>query len=225
MISEWRVFFCIIVAYTSGLAMLTPLSSSSMGVRSRLMGVFDNKAQAEYSLSIGKPTAQQGGHEYVTATIREYSNEESSLLVAMYFLDGDVTKTFRYRHYGFQEAEEGSELCCIMTIARPRKDTLARLHQANFDQNLYLPDATQDMEYIQECDIGWRVDGDVYVGELIGNGNLVSEADPTRRIRVQDELRLGDDFLSINDRVYDEATGAQLIGNSDGIPYMLQKVL
>ena len=45
-----------------------------------------------------------------------------------------------------------------------------------------------------------------------------------RKKRIEDQLLLSIDGLSINDRVYEKASGVQLIGNTLGIPYLLHRV-
>jgi hypothetical protein len=229
------VWICLIIALTRALQLPSPV----VQLRSFLLGQFDNSEQAQISMTNGIRTAREGGHEMVTALIKE-NERDPSYLVATYFLDNDVNQTFRYRFYKL-EAVDGNDLstkriCARMSIYRPLKPTLERLRACKFDPALYLP-TLEEMEYLPACDMGchWREEqleqegkavdhkGAHFVGELLGDGDLVSEADPSRRIQVYDSLELGPTALLINDRVYDSETGEQLIGNIHGIPYEMMR--
>jgi hypothetical protein len=193
-------------------------------MRRLFVGTFDNREQATEAAANGTPTAREGGHEFITVRVDAYG-PASPVLVATYFLDGDPKKTFRYRFYEFREpCDTEQDFGTVMSISRPMKPAMDRLRACEFDRGIYLPLPTE-MEYLPACDIGWCQDpsGEYFTGELVGDGNLASEADPTRRIQVYDSLQLGQTSLLINDRVYDQAAGEQLIGNIHGTPYKLQR--
>jgi hypothetical protein len=190
------------------------------------VGSFDNTEQAALALAAGKPTARQGGHEKVTVHVEDYGVDEENMVLAKYFLDDDISKTFRYRVYKFLEPEaEESIYCAYMALYRPLSTTLKRLRQVSYNSNIYVP-SMEELEYIPACDIGWKWLSSKYDsvgGELLGDGILTSEIDPSRKIKVEDSLQLSTSGLQINDSVYDLESGEQLIGNINGTPYILKR--
>ena len=131
--------------------------------------------------------------------------------------------------------KENKNYIAKMRIYRCLPDSNQILKDNNYNINQFLPNLDNDMQYIQECDIGWKELNedednkvDIYTssfqGELIGSGILQSERDPRKQIIVKDELKLHRNGLSINDRVYDGESGKQLIGNINGEPYMMMRL-
>ena len=231
---------------SSNLTKLKSLSSSSsLLIIERLydlfQGTFDNKEQAIEALHKGCPRADLGGHERVTCLIEPHPHLKPYWLIAIYYLDEDVSKTFRFRYYEIIHSDDENEnYCAKMRIYRCLPNTNQILKDSNYNINKFLPNLDNEMQYVKECDIGWKqlnenknkdnnVDGyassNSFQGELIGSGILQSERDPTKQIIVKDELILKKDVLSINDRVYDGESGKQLIGNINGIPYMMRRQL
>jgi hypothetical protein len=113
-----------------------------------------------------------------------------------------------------------------MKLYRPLLPVEQKLKEVNYDIGIYLPDVETEFEYLTGCDIVWkkRLLSTHYLGTLInGSCELCSLATPGLKLTVKDELRLWPDSLWIRDRVY-TASGKQIIGNVDGVPYMLAKV-
>jgi hypothetical protein len=87
-----------------------------------------------------------------------------------------------------------------------------------------------ELEYLENCDIKWV---DVIDGDSVGfRGTLISEScevpsqkDSNVILIVYDDLRLWENELWINDKVYVKSTGKQVIGNKDGIPYILNRAV
>jgi hypothetical protein len=212
-------------------------------IKKLLTGTFDNEAQAMEAQLAGRPTAAEGGHERVSCRIHSHP-QYPQLLVATYFIDQRLKQTFRYRYYevvppGKSDGEDG-KFCAKMNIFRPTATASRRLIDSNYDPNIYLP-TVEEMEYLPACDIGWRTfiatgpefenspqaKGNLkfeFEGVLLGSGELRSERNRSVELLVKDQLLLSIDGLSINDRVYEKASGVQLIGNTLGIPYLLHRV-
>jgi hypothetical protein len=217
-----------------------PSSSASESlnlVQSWLVGTFSNKQQAESDALAGAPTAREGGHEYVSVTISRVEKEENMLCAAYYFGE-DVRRVFRFRYYQLEHDEKFS--APRMRIHRPRpvlEEALKRfeydraLLEADLQKPLQVTDEEQ-FEYLQGCDVVWTPSRwhfpffwktHSFEGVLAeGSCSICSQSDAQVQLVVKDNLRLTEQSLWINDRVY-TTSGVQIIGNSKGIPYMMER--
>jgi CpeT/CpcT family (DUF1001) len=146
-----------------------------------------------------------------------------NVVIASYFFGDDVSKTFRYRYYEFvKDSNQNDEI--IMKLYRPLLATQENLKYMSYkvpDQSL--PKIETDFEYLAGCDVAWKKNLSCYNGILVnGECKLCSLTNPDVELVIKDELKLWKNALWINDRVY-TAAGKQIIGNSDGIPYKMEK--
>ena len=192
--------------------------------RNWITGLYDNRKQATSAAAAGKFTAQEGGHEYVSARIRQHPSI-GNIVIASYYFENDVSKTFRYRFYEFVKNDESSGgKDIIMKLYRPLLDTEEKLKQLSYKiPDVLLPDIHTDFEYLQGCDVLWKKSLSCYTGTLVnGECRLCSLTRPDVELIIKDELKLWKNALWINDQVY-TAAGQQIIGNRDGIPYKMEK--
>ena len=198
-------------------------------------GRFSNDDQAAQARLAGKPTAAEGGHELVSVSIERHPSL-SNVLVATYCLGalGDKGQLpFRFRFYEFVPpppiSEEGG-VVATMRLHRPLPQTDRELRENSYDVRRYLPDLMTAFEYLEHCDIQWShvspgpgaAEG-YYHGTLVeGQCMVCSQADASVRLLIKDDLRVYRSALWICDRAY-TASGKQVIGNTDGVPYKLQK--
>ena len=165
-----------------------PLSSHAGNkvnkVQTTLMGKFSNLAQASKDARNGKPTAKEGGHEYVTAEITQHPDFDN-IVVASYYYGEDPSKVFRYRLYEFvvpnedeDEYEDEDEKKNnrgaasasaskgqLMKLYRPKADFETRLKESNYDVSKISLDAESILnsanyknhlfEYLEGCDVVW----------------------------------------------------------------------
>ena len=170
--------------------------------------------------AMGKYTAQDGGHEFVSAKIINHP-VLNNVVIASYFFEEDVSKTFRYRFYEFMRDDSKG---IIMKLYRPLLPTEEKLKKMGYKvPDASLPDITKDFEYLEGCDVVWKKQLSSYQGLLVnGECRLCSLTNPETELLIKDELKLRKNELWINDRVY-TSTGKQIIGNKDGIPYKMEK--
>ena len=191
-----------------------------------LIGRYNNDRQASASAALGKRTAREGGHEYVTATIMKHPLL-ANVLIAHYFFDNDTSKTFRFRYYEF---ELSPNLEIVMKLYRPFLNADKILKGLNYDVDKYLPDIITECECIEGCDVVWEktawnfMRSQYYNGKLVnGSCKICSQQDPNLELLVKDNLQLWSNELWIADKVY-TMDGKQIIGNSQGIPYKMNKM-
>lgn len=184
-----------------------------------MIGSYDNQKQSAAGAAIGKLTAQDGGHEYVSANIAQHPFLDN-VVIATYFYEADTARTFRYRYYEFVKDDRKS---IMMKLYRPLLNTEEKLKKLGYVvEDAKLPDI-EDLEYLSDCDVIWTKQLSCYTGLLVnGEAKVRSLANPAVDFLVKDELKLRKSELWINDRVY-TAEGKQIIGNRDGIPYKMQK--
>ena len=169
---------------------------------------------------MGKLTAADGGHEFVSAKILSHPFLDN-VVIASYFFEEDVSKTFRYRFYEFVK-DDSKEI--IMKLYRPTLSTEAKLSKLGYVvPDASLPDIIKDFEYLDGCDVVWKKQLSSYQGLLVnGECKVCSIQNPEMEFVIKDELILRKNELSINDRVF-TSSGKQIIGNKDGIPYKMEK--
>jgi hypothetical protein len=207
----------------------TSITQSRRRVMDLLTGNFDNKMQAEASFAAGKDSASKGGHEYISVQIGRLAGREKDALVARYFYGTDPSQTFRFRIYEFPE-DDSKEQSVRMKIYRPHKSTEIKLAKANFSfsecQHSILSD--EESEYLPTCDLYWHPEktDSGFRGKLANEGGVIipSHRDPNRLLIIYDDLLVTECRLEINDRVFDKCSGALLIGNTEGIPYILDRL-
>lgn len=194
-----------------------------------MLGDYSNILQAKQDADAKKPTAAAGGHEHVTCIIERH-NEAEDTLVAQFRFGADIaTPPFRYRHYVFSPSTSSPHDTGKMKLYKPGAKAMERLRQVGFKGDLYMP-RLSECEELMGCDIEWSLQRPLlglrpsfYLGKLIGGiCKLPSQSDPNEIITVKDELKLWNNRLWINDRVYSSA-GKLIIGNRDGIPYKFNK--
>lgn len=202
------------------------------------IGKFINSEQAAQALLEEKPSAAQGGHELVSVSIARHPSA-TDVLVAAYSLGAfeDKAPPFRFRYYEFSPSSAeaaGEEECGVvarMRLHRPLPQTELKLKEHSYDVSRYLPDLSTGFEHLQHCDVQWTHVGQslsdcaaaYYHGTLVeGQCTVCSQADPSVRLLVRDDLRVFEDGLWICDRAY-TSSGRQVIGHPDGVPYKLKK--
>lgn len=192
-------------------------------VRNWITGLYDNRKQSAAGAAKGKFTAQDGGHEYVSARIAPHP-VIGNIVIASYYFDNDISKTFRYRFYEFVKDDINGSKDIIMKLYRPLLATEERLKSMSYKvTDKDLPNISTDFEYLQGCDVEWKKNLSCYKGTLVnGECKLCSLTNPDVELVIKDELKLWKNALWINDRVY-TAAGKQIIGNKDGIPYKMEK--
>lgn len=208
------------------------ISMKGSSVGDWLIGKYDNKIQADNDFLNGKPTAKDGGHEYVEASITKYNMQDhtsQSNLVASYWFGNDPEKVpFRFRLYQL-ETDCSGEYIAVMKLYKPTDATNEKLKSVSFDLDKYLP-SIDDFELLTGCDVGWSDElsfngntAPCYKGVLVhGSCTVCSQNDPNLELIIKDELYLWDNTLWINDRVYTKA-GQLIIGNTEGVPYKMVK--
>ena len=204
-------------------------------------GKFDNEQQAREDEREGRTWEGADGHEHITCELCSITAADGmdaeEMIVATYSYVRDAgQEVFRYRWYTLtvEEQKVDSVLALRMRVHR-----LLPWAEAVMKDGAYSirPDALQEKgegktpwEYLPECDVIWRRDGQakdgsgvVFRGELAAGECLVpSQRDPTRMLRVTDDLRISTRHLHINDQVQDSETGKILYGKSS--PYLLLRV-
>ena len=200
-----------------------------MGLRSALvmqyiLGSFNNKAQAIKDASNNRPTAALGGHEEVTLTCIMHPSH-NNVVIASYCLGDDVSNPFRYRCYEFLDEvdDTGTQL---MKIYRPLKSSQQKMKMNSYDIAKYLPRLANDFKYVVDCDIVWRKhDNEMegYKGTLLKDPVYIYSTERGEKLLVKDDLNVFKNEVHINDRVY-TLDGKQVIGNTHGLPYILQRL-
>jgi hypothetical protein len=193
-------------------------------VKGYLVGKYSNKLQAEKDHAAGKMTGAQGGHEFVTASLAEHSLLED-VVIATYYYGEDISAVFRYRLYELC-ALDTSEDSCRMKLYRPTLDHDEELKKTQYSTRT--APTMENFEYLQGCDVIWKKkvasstdDGVFFEGTLeAGECVICSQQDPSRIVKVRDDLKLSAKELWINDRVY-TTDGTMIIGNVEGVPYKL----
>ena len=135
---------------------------------------------------------------------------------------------FRCRLYSFHApADSKTGAIAEMRLHRfvPGFETLMRQH--GYDLKLIPRSSATDVDAIVEhldgCGITWGPGEEgTFVG-LMKHGSCVvtSQRDAGVRLRIEDDLRLGEMWLDVNDRGYDCETGRLVYGNHRGVPYRL----
>jgi len=188
-------------------------------------GKFSNEEQANVALSLGKPTAALGGHEYIIVNINSHP-VMANVKVASYSLGSNPKiSPFRFRFYEFFYPPI-DDLTIKMKIYRPTKKTEEKLLSCEYNIKEYLPDSldSNTFEYLDGCDVVWTWRNEShYRGELVNKSCTVcSQNDPNVKLLIKDDLHLWKDELWICDKAY-TTCGQQIIGNKDGIPYKLKR--
>ena len=102
-----------------------------------MIGSYDNQKQSSAGAAVGKFTALDGGHEYVSANIAQHPFLDN-VLIATYFYEADITRTFRYRFYEFMKDDSKS---IIMKLYRPLLATEEKLKKLGYVvEDAKLPD-------------------------------------------------------------------------------------
>jgi hypothetical protein len=208
------------------LSILKYSESSQKEILRLLKGRFSNLKQANAAAAVGKDTAAKGGHEHITVYIDSIT-DRANVLCAQYFYGTDVSQTFRFRIYEFPRVENFGTVC--MRIHRLYPEAEARLASLGYNTEKFLPVHSDDLEYLPNCDIKWTPCVDSMIKNGLGSGigyhgrlqseNAIfpSQRDPNRLLVVYDDLIITDSKLFINDRIFDQASGKQIIGNTEGI--------
>mmetsp|Transcript_32252 Transcript_32252/g.30741 ORF Transcript_32252/g.30741 Transcript_32252/m.30741 type:complete len:267 (+) Transcript_32252:51-851(+) len=193
---------------------------SRIECNSWIIGKYSNEKQSLAGAANGKLTATDGGHEYVCAEIKPHP-QMRNVVIASYYFDDDVSKTFRYRYYEF-DTSFNKEI--IMRLYRPTlaaEDSLKKLKYNVPEEKLL--DLKKDFEYLDGCDVRFSKELSCYQGRLVnGECKVCSLNDPEIQLTIKDDLKLWKNELWINDRVF-TSEGKQIIGNKDGIPYKMRK--
>ena len=197
-------------------------------VKSMFVGDYSNLSQHTRDNKKGKTKGSDGGHEYVCASAVNHPSRED-MLVFKYFYNNNSSDVFRYRLYQFFIRDK----LLMMSLWKPKPQFEAQLQSQNY---LTTDDQLKDVETnfipLQGCDVIWTpkrflpkfwhcgFKGRLENHEII----LPSQRDPTRQIRVTDDLRLTPKELWINDRVYTHPEGDLIIGNINNVPYKLKRL-
>ena len=198
-------------------------------VKEYLVGRYSNKLQADEDHAKGKLTGAQGGHEFVTASIAEHSLLED-VVIATYCYGDDLSSVFRYRLYKLCDIADPAAGSCRMKLYRPTVGYDEELKRTQYSTTMTTtaPDI-EDFEYLRGCDVIWKKTREEKGGAHVFEGTLeagecviCSQQDPTRIVKVRDDLRLSETELWINDRVY-TTDGIMIIGNVEGVPYKLKR--
>ncbi len=202
------------------------LKNTKIHFESYFEGKFSNEDQANEALSLGKPTAALGGHEFITVTINSHPYI-NNVRIAAYRIGNNISiPPFRFRFYELSYPSI-DDRTVKMKIYRPTKHTEERLLSHKYNIEEYLPsnlDAST-FEYLDGCDVLWKWHNQShYRGELINKSCIVcSQNDPNIKLLIKDDLHLWKDELWICDKAY-TTSGQQIIGNKDGIPYKLKRI-
>lgn len=202
---------------------LASLAAARALVLPGLLGRFDNREQAQLAAQAGTPTAALGGHEHVTFTGTPHPRHRD-LLFASYCFADKPNQPFRFRLYKFPIEQESDEQL-RMHIYKPSAACAQALQKNGFDLNVFLPEPS-DFELLPGCDVVWRAVSaprEGHHGELAtGHAYIPSAADPQVRLLVKDSLFVFADEIQINDQVF-TMDGRQIIGNVNGVPYILRR--
>ncbi|KAJ1461704.1 hypothetical protein M885DRAFT_506781 [Pelagophyceae sp. CCMP2097] len=81
-------------------------------------------------------------------------------------------------------------------------------------------------ELLDGCDVTWRPSGSGFRGTMRAGGCVItSQYNASRSMLIKDDLGLSAEALCVDDRGYDGATGAQIYGSKEGVPYRMERVL
>ena len=236
-------FFCILTTSHSSNGFSRPkmgglfrtLRSPPMGDRHTdsitgwFVGIYDNRKQSSRDTAKGKPTARDGGHEHVIASIRPHPLH-TDVLISSYYLNSTSQAPFRFRYYQLLKSDDGV-YDATMKLFKPKESLASQLKTADYALDYSEPPLLSEFEEITGGDIGWRrskhiktwLRGDHYHGSLVnGTCTTTSQLNPNMTITIKDDLHLWRNELWINDRVYGP-NGELLIGNIFNIPYKLKK--
>lgn len=212
----------------------------------RFNGTFSNDAQIVENIKIKRSTFELGGHENVTASFSAYPSSPNDSVIARFCFDGNVSKTFRYRLYKFISNNKDNKIV-EMKLYRPNIISSKLLLDTNYNADSYVP-VFEDFEELCGCNVHWKRHGllskvllDISIfkhllpSELIdkmvvyrgllehGTCRIPSANNPNVILTVKDDLKLGHDYLWINDQVYNN-NGIKIIGNKLGIPYKFKRL-
>ncbi|CAM9789813.1 unnamed protein product [Chrysoparadoxa australica] len=205
-------------------------------------GDFDNHKQVVADRQAGLLPGEGGGHEHIhcklvpvtrlaAAWFAASKEAPHAVVSAMYYFDGDPSRVFRYRIYGFfplDESEATDRGSVVMKLWRLVPEAEASLRARGYDLVGWDPSmASKDtLEAIPGCDIYWDQVGGAFRG-LMGmddKGTWVSsQMVEGLKILVKDELLLEPEALSVHDRGYDK-DGNFVYGNQRGVPYKMLRV-
>ena len=200
-------------------------------------GKFDNRAQAIGDQEAGRGWDGPDGHEHITCELRTVDAcaglESDTMIVATYgYVRETGPEVFRYRWYTVA-AEKGRDGDVTLRMRVHRLQPWAEAVMARAGYGISPPALAEEgggrvaWEYLPACDVLWTralLDdgGEDFRGELAAGECLVpSQRDPTRMLRVTDDLRVSAGRLHINDQVQDAESGQVLYGKND--PYILQR--
>lgn len=202
------------------------INQQCLEIQSWFRGKYDNLKQAEAD-KLGKPDIKGYRHEYVTAEFYDhplYTSSEQAIMTVKYYYGTNTSDVFRFRYYQFLEDSNGQGT--IMKIFRPPKEWtfIPRVYD---DSRTFPP--VEFFEYLQGCDVRWmssvdKISNKFYDGELVeGKCEVCSQFNASISLVIKDELKLWNNELWINDRVFTK-DGKMIIGNIENIPYKLQRV-
>ena len=118
-------------------------------IKSWLVGTYGNEKQVKFDIERNL-MPKDGGHELVNAIISQHTDFRN-ILVASFFLEGNVNKPYRYRYYNFFPNTDDS---CIMKLYKPSKIAIKKLLATGYSTTKSLPPIS-DFEYLQGCDVCW----------------------------------------------------------------------
>lgn len=171
-----KLLFLFLPTLLPHVAALVSVTSRLHPIQELMTGRYNNAQQASRDAQSGRPTAAQGGHEFVTASILQHPNKAlPNVLLAQYYLGTDSARTFRLRCYEFCESSDDSSV--RMRIYRPSPDTEQVFKSAKYSlthptvrelpsfslpfggqlRKLAVADLVQrDFDYLSGCDVQWN---------------------------------------------------------------------
>ncbi|KAA8498300.1 hypothetical protein FVE85_5885 [Porphyridium purpureum] len=199
-------------------------------------GDFDNYDQVLENKRLGFTEGEGGGHEHIHCKLSRIG-ENSSMIFAKYYFNGDPNSVYRARVYEIFLDDSDDKGVIEMRIYRFYAETEARLRACGYRINEI--DWTGDdlYEWLQGCEVFWErrkfktaqaleqseiIGPFFFRGFMAGGGCTVFSPTMKSRILVKDDLILTGNELWVNDRGFDE-NGHFVYGNRRGVPYKMKR--
>jgi len=216
-------------------------------------GEFDNAAQVASERAQGMEAGPAGGHEHIHCILKPLDLPAGSLgddsqffLGATYYFDNRPEAVFRCRVYSFhpppppandEEDEEGGASFFLpppafaeMRLHRFTPEVEGVMRQNKYDLALLPQTAVELAKVVEElegCSILWSVsqeDTMSFRGVMRDGYCLVqSQREAEIKLKIEDDLLLTKEMLSVNDRGTDCGTGKIVYGNYRGLSYCMER--
>jgi hypothetical protein len=210
-------------------------------------GEFDNAQQVAEERAQGLEAGPSGGHEQIHCILQPLPDlpntglgmDTTHILGATYYFDNKPEAVFRCRLYSFHppppSSSTNSNAIAEMRLHRFTPDFEGYMRQNKYDLGM-LPCKAEELagvvEELEGCSILWSRAAEAELGiagpafrGLMREGFCIvsSQREADIKLKIEDDLLLTSQVLSVNDRGTDCATGRLVYGNHRSLPYRMER--